>query len=476
MEYKKSVLEPKITDNFGDKTLAKDALLYFCNSPLFYDNDNRYEENFYGRRIRPHVLKHINFDEPLELKDMLSYSSFAANRVLFSMNDTSFLYLPTKSDLCYTDFNEFYDDKKLAAAGVAIPYLENYLFSFLDEEIKVSDNWNLKLVEDYFNDYINAMYKQKTMDSAESIKNSIDKKNAAQDWLLQLAPDFLIESSPMARYSSGNYGEMGSALFRIIIDELGYGDHKQRHSTLFEKTLESADLNNVPHYYWQYYLNTSLLLANYYNMITRNKRNIFRYIGAIFLAETSFIVSCKIWLETLKDGLPDMFENYFKEHCHIDTHHSKTAFDDLVKPAIEKYGTTAAVEIVRGFEEARFLGELAEKDFADQIEWKDKASYYKNAHDVIFSKVKEGCNSGKVTVGRFVEPRGELSITHTHDNDELCHIVSGEMEFLNGFGKSTILKANEGTIIKANRLHGALITSDECEYEIYSIGDLNQWL
>lgn len=50
------------------------------------------------------------------------------------------------------------------------------------------------------------------------------------------------------------------------------------------------------------------------------------------------------------------------------------------------------------------------------------------------------------------------------------------MEFLNGFGKSTILKANEGTIIKANRLHGALIVSDECEYEIYSIGDLNQWL
>ncbi|MCV5434207.1 iron-containing redox enzyme family protein, partial [Escherichia coli] len=87
------------------------------------------------------------------------------------------------------------------------------------------------LVEDYFNDYINSMYDQKTMDSAESIKNSIDKKNAAQDWLLQLAPDFLIESSPMARYSSGNYGEMGSALFRIIIDELGYGDHKQRHST-----------------------------------------------------------------------------------------------------------------------------------------------------------------------------------------------------------------------------------------------------
>ena len=73
----------KITDNFGDKALAKDALLYFCNSPLFYDNDNRYEENFYGRRIRPHVLKHINFDEPLELKDMLSYSSLQQIELYF---------------------------------------------------------------------------------------------------------------------------------------------------------------------------------------------------------------------------------------------------------------------------------------------------------------------------------------------------------------------------------------------------------
>lgn len=130
----------------------------------------------------------------------------------------------------------FYDDKRLAAAGVAIPYLENYLFSFLNDEIKVSDNWNLKLVEDYFNDYINSMYDQKTMDSAESIKNSIDKKCSTR-LATAASPRLLIESSPMARYSSGNYGEMGSALFRIIIDELGYGDHKQRHSTLFEKRL-----------------------------------------------------------------------------------------------------------------------------------------------------------------------------------------------------------------------------------------------
>ena len=95
---------------------------------------------------------------------MLSYSSFAANRALFSMNDTSFLYLPTKGDLCYTDFNDFYDDKRLAAAGVAIPYLENYLFSFLNDEIKVSDNWHLKLVEDYFNDYIDSGFVTSDMD------------------------------------------------------------------------------------------------------------------------------------------------------------------------------------------------------------------------------------------------------------------------------------------------------------------------
>lgn len=470
---KHNVLAQKIVQSFDDPNVAHDALLAFSNSPLCYDSEERYEHRFYGRRLRPHVLKHLDFSKPATSDSISSYSAMAANRALFTMNEAEFLYLPTNELIDKADFDAFYSNGRRAAAAVAIPYLENYLFSFLSDEVQVSSGWPLNRVREYFEDFAKESKETQNLVSADAILSSANPENAARDWLVQLAPDFLIESSPMARYASGNYGEIGSNLFKIIIDELGYGEFQKKHSTLYESTLSSVGLSNVPHYYWQYYLSSSLLLANYYNMITRNKRNIFRYIGAIYLAETGFITSCRIWRDALKKVLPNLDVRYFNEHCHIDIDHSRMAFEGLVAPAIEKYGEFAAQEIVRGFEEARWIGDFSEKDFAAQIQWKDRATVKKQLHDQIYAQVAK---LDSIECQTFTEPRGELSITHSHDEDELCHIVSGEMEFLNGFEKSTILRAGEGIIINHNRLHGALISSDECVYQIYTIKDENKWV
>ncbi len=94
----------------------------------------------------------------------------------------------------------------------------------------------------------------------------------------------------------------------------------------------------------------------------------------------------------------------------------------------------------------------------------------------IWPKVRAAFEAGTVPRALLDEPRGELSITHSHDGDELCHVTSGEMEFLNGFQLSTTLKDDDGIIIQHNRLHGALIQSENCKYEIYTIGDVSQWL
>ena len=79
-------------------------------------------------------------------------------------------------------------------------------------------------------------------------------------------------------------------------------------------------------------------------------------------------------------------------------------------------------------------------------------------------------------MAHIVEPYGELSNTHSHQGDELCHIVSGTMKFVSGFDSYQILEAGEGTVIRADRLHGAVIESDECVYEIHSIGDYRKCL
>ena len=475
---KSEILDPRVTRDFSTSNhdLCRDAVLSFCDSPLYHDNEHRYEENYYGRRLRPHVAKHLDFSQPLTTERLASYEALSANRILFAMNEVDFLMLPGEGPWEEAEFQAAYAESHAAAAHVGMPYLERFLFSFLEMEIRLSDNWSLPAVEEYFRSYATESREVSSLPSAEAIRSSGSPAMAARDWLVQLAPDFLIESSPMARYASGNYGRLSSSLFKIIIDELGYGDFERKHSTLFENTMRSAELDSVPHRYWQYYLNGSLMLANYYNRITRNRKYVFRYIGAIYLAETGFITSCRIWRDVLKEALPDLDTRYFDEHCHIDIDHSRMAFDGLVRPAIETYGNFAANEIVRGFEEARWIGEFAEQDFVRQSCWKDSAERNQDRYRQIFDKVHRAWETGEITRDCLDEPKGELSITHTHDGDELCHVVSGEMEFLNGFECSTTLRGDQGIVIEHNRLHGALIHSERCKYEIYNIGALNRWL
>lgn len=460
------------TDNHS---LCRDAILAFCDSPMFHDSEHRYEKDFFGRRLRPHVVKCLDFSKPVDLPRLPEYTVLAANRILFAMNEVDFLMLPPEN-FKRSDFLDRYSDERIAQAYIAMPYLEKYLFSFLESEIVLSDNWNLRIVEEYFSAYVVEARQIDSLPSAVAILSSPSPEIAARDWLVQLAPDFLIESSPMARFASGNYGEISSAMFKIIIDEMGYGEFRKKHSTLFQETLRSAELDPEPHKYWQYYLNGSLLLANYYNHLTRKRRNIFKYIGAIFQAETGFIQSCAIWRDALKRVLPNVDLRYFDEHCHIDIDHSRMAFNGLVRPAIERYGSFAAQEIVRGFEEARLIAKFAEDDFVLQTSWKDQAQENKRIYREIWPKVRAAYETGQVSKADLDEPRGELSITHTHDGDELCHVSRGEMEFLNGFQVSTPLNDDDGIIIKHNRLHGALIHSERCQYEIYNIGNVRKWL
>ena len=475
---KKNVLDQKIINDFSNAHFCRDAILSFANSALHYDTNDRYETRFYARKLRPHVLKYCNFDKPLEVGEILNYSALSANRILASMYEVDFLLLPDNAINHYSvnDFNEYYDGNRKAAACCAIPYLERYLFSFLEDEISISKGWTSSRVLEYFTYYAETSKAHEEDKFSKIMTLANNKERAGKDWLIQLASDFLLESSPMTRYAAGSYGNIGANLFKIIIDELGYGEYTRKHSTIFERTLSSVDLNPTPHYYWQYYLNTSLLLSNYYNYITRDKRHFFRYIGAIFLAETDFILSCMSWGKHLKQHIQGFDVEYFKEHNHIDKHHSAMVLNELVRPAIERYGEFAAQNIIRGFEEAKWLSALLEKDFYEQTKWVNNADQYKSIHDEIFDKIKIAADNNEIIMQRFIEPFSELSITHCHDQDELCHINSGTMEFINGFGKSTTLHAGEGTIIKRNRLHGALIESDTCNYSIYTIKDHEQWL
>ncbi|ATB42899.1 cupin [Cystobacter fuscus] len=458
--------------DLGDPELFKRCLVQYGESELFVDTEEWIvHDNPYRRTLRPHVFKYLDFSRPLRWDQILNYTSLSANRTLLTIYEQDFLLLPEQGfEAKRADFAEFYSGRSMALAAVVRPWLERYLFDALEREVSVTGRWTAASLEAYLQDYADSLHREGENKSMAAILGSSNREHAARTLLIQLAGDFLLEASAMGRNVLGNFGPIQSELFKIVIDEYGYGVHETKHSTLFERLLRAHDLDPKPHAYWQFYLTSSLLLNNYYNWISRDHSKFFRYLGAIFQAETAFIHSCAQMAEMLIAVFGRGAEvQYFLEHAHIDRHHSKMVFERIVKPAVATHGESIIPEIVRGFEEAKLLGELAERDFCEQVSWADGGRTFKDLHPGVYAKVQAGVIQPDRQT--FVEPRGELSVTHVHDGDELCHIESGVMHFVTGHGRHTVLHAGEGTVIQRNRLHGAIIDSDKCVYTIYSVGD-----
>jgi nitrosourea synthase len=464
--------EPFLIDTQQFKTY----LTHYGNNPIFADSSTWLAtDNPYRRPIRPRVLPYLNLHTRLGRNELLNYTSLAANRMLLNIYESDLMFLPdTGFEPLYQDYQDFYSNDSKQLGELIRPTLEQHVFSFLDDTIDVSGKWTQAALAEYF---LALPHQSAVAESVaiNAIRQSSNPEHAAITYMIQFAGDFLSEASAMARNILGNYGAPQSELFKIVTDEFGYGVHDTKHSTLFEQLLISLGLSPKLHTYWQFYLTTALLANNYFHYICRNHAHFFKYLGAVYYTETSLPAICK----RIGDMLTAIFGTnveikYFTEHVHIDQHHGRMAFEKLVLPIVERYGDAIIPEIVRGFEAVKLLGEIADADFAAQVAWSDGSAHYKSLHDPLYRKIQAG--TIQANVARLIEPRGELSVTHVHDGDELCHIVSGTMRFVTGHNRSVLLHAGEGTVIQRNRLHGAIIESEECVYEIHSIGDYQRCL
>jgi hypothetical protein len=454
----------------------RDAVVRYASNPIYHDNPEWVvDDNPYRRQLRPQVLPYLDFSRPQQRNEVLHYTDLAAQRLLTSIYEADLMFLP-KSGLAgkWQDFQTYYDPGNRALGELVRPALERFSFGFLDDEVEVSGQWTVESMAEYLGQ-LNNRDRARQLPPFAAIERSADQQRAARMWLIQLAPDFLSEASPMMRNVLGHYGPPQSEWFKIIIDEYGYGVHDTKHSTLYEHLLHSVELRSDLHHYWQYYLTSSLLLNNYFHYLGKNHELFFRYLGALYYTETTLVDFCQQAAEMLRGVFgEDVDVRYFTEHVHIDTHHGRMALEKLIMPIVEQHGEIVIPEIIRGFEEFQVLADIADQDFVAQIEWMDGGRRNKQLHTPVWDAI----SSGRVTapVAHLVEPHGELSNTHCHDGDELCHIVSGTMKFVAGFGSHQILEAGEGTVIQRNRLHGAIIESEECVYEIHSVEDYRKCL
>ncbi|HEY2357624.1 MAG TPA: iron-containing redox enzyme family protein [Phenylobacterium sp.] len=174
-----------------------------------------------------------------------------------------------------------------------------------------------------------------------------------RNFLVQSSPDLLAEASASALGIIGEYGEPQSALFRILIDEFGYGSHGKKHSVLYRATMRSFGLDDAYNGYWPWFDTEALALHNAIHWLFQNPRNFFAQMGFLLYAETAYQRSTQAHHRYLRQFHPEADARYFGEHAHIDLHHTRMVIEEAVTPLAARFGAEVGREIVAGAEFTR---------------------------------------------------------------------------------------------------------------------------
>jgi hypothetical protein len=461
---------PAAATGIAPEDIKRYVQLYAAN-PLFGHHDEWViTDNPFRRPVDQQAVTQHNFSQPLKREEVFSSSALAAQRMLFNVYETDLVFLPDKDFAAKrADFERFYSNENKLLGELIRPTLEAHVFGFLDEEIDISGKWSAAAVKSYLQHLVEN-HERSELDIVSAVLSSPDPEKAALALLIQVAGDFLTESSASARNLLGKFGPVQSELFKIAIDDYGYGVHKAKHSTLFESTMATCGLATDAHAYWHFYLTGSLALNNYYHYVCRDHSKFFRAIGAVAVGESLFAHTCRKFSEMLRAVFGDRIDTYyFDEHFHIDAHHGRMATENVVAPAIAKYGNSVIPEIVRGIEELQSITSLADTDFMAQLAWADDLQ----GHKAAAARARQGglseeTESTKTTV---VLREGEPVITRASDADSLWLVESGTLELVAGHGSSIQIQASEGLVVRRGRLQGASSVSPECLYHVYQLKD-----
>jgi len=289
------------------------------------------------------------------------------HRVLFNIYEQDLMFLPRRPwDGFQRDFSSFYDPALQRVGQKLRNPLEVRLFDLTDgSDLTAPEMW------EHF-DRVIAAHERDEGAFRSAILGSADPERAVRNFLVQCAGDFLTEASAMARNLPGTYGEVQSELFKVFIDEYGYGVHPTKHSTLYEALLRDVGMDPSAHAYWHLYLTTSLAVHNYIHLVSQNHRYFFRYLGALYYAEATYSHTCAIISGTIREAFGrDVDTRYFDEHVHIDRHHSRMVRDKLIHPILAGFGDLVVSELCAGFDEFRDVLETSGSDFLEHLRFVD---------------------------------------------------------------------------------------------------------
>lgn len=441
--------------------------LYVAN-PVFRsatDQELIIQDNPYRRAVRPQDLEFLDYRKPpLKADQVLYLRALIGHRMLFNIYETDLVFLPKVADpSIWNEFELFYSNDNKVLGERVRPALETHLFHFLDEESPASESWSADSLKEYFCS-IYQSYKRSGSRIADVVLSAHDRERVATTFLIQLLGAYLSGVSAMTRGLLGDYGSFQVQLSKALADGgYTYNSDVARRTARLKSMIRSCGLNDQPHAYWQFYLSSSLALANYSHYVARDHSKFFRYIGALFYQEMRFDALREQQSRMLHEVFgPRIDTGYFDEPRRDVQDYAQVAFDELLTPLLTLYGNRIVQDLARGFEDFRRLHEIAEDDFIVQVTWADQPDLYKDKARRIYDKIRT--ENLQVPLDAFVEHESETSTTHTHDLDRLLVIETGVMHFWSSFGPPMVFNPGDMTLVPRQRLHGSTVLSGECTY------------
>jgi hypothetical protein len=418
------------------------ALRRYCSAPYFQPQDGEAVQLSPYRRALQLSPEFTLTERPLRPSEISTATALAAHRVLFNVYEHDLIFLPVQRYEGFeAEFRAFYAPEMLRLGGVIRPDLERMVFSYLNEEIDVTGPWSEATTFEYF-DHVVAEHDASESSLAKAVVASADPERAARHVLIQCAGDFLTEASGMARNLPGNFGEEQSSLFRIFIDEYGYGRHDAKHSTLYEKLMLDCGLSPLPHAYFCYYLPSSLAIHNYIHWVSQNHTNFFRYLGALYFAEATYSHTCELLSRMLRAIFGSRVDTtYFDEHVHIDRHHRRMVGQDIIRPLQKRLGSLFLADVIRGFEEFRKLLDDWGTEVRDQLMFLDGQTTPATATTLVGATLERHASADQLL----------LDV----DSRTLAYrAVEGEIDLVSAIGGSMPLNTESWAKVPAGRLHG----------------------
>ncbi len=380
--------------------------------------------------------------------DLMPSERLQAQQILFSIYEQDLVYLPQASDPeQIAQFRANYEPFHASDGNVLQPYFEQSLIHDAVGEIDCPTGKSATEMLDFFSEIIERS-NQSDIPALDGIKTALSPERALELYLIQNAGDFLTEASGMVRNLGGNFGPLQSELFKVLIDEYGYGVHQSKHSTLFENLMSSIDLSPKPHAYWNYYYSSSLAIHNYIHFICKNHGEFFRYIGALYYAEATYAVACRKISSTIKTVIgSDAETKYFDEHAHIDLHHTTMVLEKILRPILDTYGEAFNDEIIRGFLEFRHFVSAIDSEFLERLSIIDAIWAKPEEHIVPPSRAQSMLTEQNAIFANLPINQATYKVS-----DSPISMIAGEQKARIGFSPNYVLElpAHCGIRIPAN--------------------------